>query len=73
MKHQHLTNIKEYADQAERAISDIKGAIRLYRRHPNEVTFYDLQQLVGELHTKSCAMIHESSMVSDQEIKAGKR
>lgn len=73
MKHQHITNIKEYADQAERALSDIKKAIRLYRRHPNEITFYDLQQLVGELYTKSCAMIHESSMISDEEMNEAKQ
>lgn len=73
MKHQHITNIKEYAEQAERALSDIKGAVLLYRKHPNELTHYDLQQLVGELYTKTCAMLYESSMISDEETKEAKQ
>ena len=73
MKHQHITNIKEYAEQAERALVDIKGAVMLYRKHPNEVTHYALQQLVGELYTKSCALLYESSMISAEEIEEAKQ
>ena len=72
MKHTHITNIKEYAEQAERALVDIKGAVLLYRKHPNELTHYDLQQLVGELYTKTCAMLYESSMISAEEIEEAK-
>ena len=73
MKHQHITNIKKYAEQAERALTDIKGMVLLYRKHPNEVALFELQQLVGELYTKTCAMLYESSMISDEEIKEAKR
>ena len=73
MKHQHITNIKEYAVQAERALIDIKRVAMMYRINPNELTHYDLQQLVGELYTKTCAMLYESSMISDEEIKEAKR
>lgn len=73
MKHQHITNIKEYAEQAERALSDIKRVAMMYRRRPNELALFDLQQLVGELCTKTDAMSYESSMIGDEEIKEGKR
>ena len=63
MKHTHVKNITEYADAAERALVDIKGAVMLYRKHPNEITHYDLQQLVGELYTKTCAMLYELSLI----------
>ena len=36
MKQTHINNIKEYAEQAERALVDIKGAVLLYRNHPDE-------------------------------------
>ena len=73
MKHTHINNINEYATQAERALRDIRGAVFLYRKHPNEFRRYDLQQLVGELHTKTCAMIHEASMISAEEIAEAKQ
>ena len=73
MKHQHITNIKEYAVQAERALIDIKRVAMMYRINPNELALFDLQQLVGELYTKTCAMLYESSMISDEEIKEAKR
>ena len=73
MKHKHITNIKEYADQAERAVIDIKRIAMMYRVNPNEVTHYDLQQLVGELYTKTCAMLYESSMINDEETKEAKK
>ena len=73
MKHQHITNIKEYAVQAERALIDIKRVAMMYRINPNELALFDLQQLVGELYTKTCAMLYESSMISDAEIKEAKR
>jgi hypothetical protein len=70
VKHQHITNIKKYAEQAERALTDIKGMVLLYRKHPNELALFELQQLVGELYTKTCAMLYESSMIGDEEINA---
>ena len=73
MKHTHVNNIKEYADAAERAVVDIQRVAMMYRKNPNELTRWDLQQLVGELYTKTCAMLYESSMISDEEIKEGKR
>ena len=73
MKHTHITNIKEYAVQAERALIDIKRVSMMYRVNPNELTRYDLQQLVGELHTKTCAMIHEASRISVEEIEEAKQ
>ena len=56
MKHTHVNNIKEYAVAAERALIDIKRVTMMYRVNPNELTRYDLQQLVGELYTKTCAL-----------------
>ena len=44
----------------------------MYRVNPNELTRYDLQQLVGELYTKTCAMLYESSMISAEEIEEAK-
>ena len=73
MKHTHITNIKEYAVQAERALIDIKRVTMMYRVNPNELTRYDLQQLVGELYTKTCAMLYESSMISVEEIEEAKQ
>ena len=73
MKHTHVNNIKEYAVQAERAIIDIKRVTMMYRVNPNELTRYDLQQLVGELYTKTCAMLYESSMISVEEIEEAKQ
>ena len=73
MKHTHITNIKEYAVQAERALIDIKRVTMMYRVNPNELTRYDLQQLVGELYTKTCAMLYESSMISVEEIEEAKK
>jgi hypothetical protein len=73
MKQTHINNIKEYAVEAERALVDIKGMMLLYRNHPDELRHYALQQLVGELYTKTCAMLYESSMISDEEMKEGKR
>ena len=73
MKHTHVNNIKEYAVQAERALIDIKRVTMMYRVNPNELTRYDLQQLVGELYTKSCAMLYESSMISVEEIEEAKQ
>ena len=73
MKHTHITNIKEYAVQAERALIDIKRVTMMYRVNPNELTRYDLQQLVGELYTKTCAMLYESSMISVEEIEKAKQ
>jgi hypothetical protein len=72
MKHTNISNIQLYAVQAERALKDIKGVALLYRNNPNELTRYDLQQLVGELHAKTCAMIHYASMISHEEIEAEK-
>ena len=68
MKNTHVNNIKEYAVQAERALIDIKRVTMMYRVNPNELTRYDLQQLVGELYTKTCAMLYESSMISVEDI-----
>ena len=73
MKHTHVNNIKEYAVQAERALIDIKRVTMMYRVNPNELTRYDLQQLVGELYTKTCAMLYESSMISVEEIEEAKQ
>ena len=73
MKHTHVNNIKEYAVAAERALIDIKRVTMMYRVNPNELTRYDLQQLVGELYTKSCAMLYESSMISVEEIEEAKQ
>jgi len=73
VKHTHITNIKEYAVQAERAVIDIKRVAIMYRRNPNELALFDLQQLVGELYTKTCAMLYESSMISAEEIEESKR
>ena len=73
MKHTHVNNIKEYAVQAERALIDIKRVTMMYRVNPNELTRYDLQQLVGELYTKTCAMLYESSMISVEEIEEAKK
>ena len=73
MKHAHVNNIKEYAVAAERALIDIKRVTMMYRVNPNELTRYDLQQLVGELYTKSCAMLYESSMISVEEIEEAKQ
>lgn len=73
MKHTHITNIKEYAVQAERALIDIKRVTMMYRVNPNELTRYDLQQLVGELYTKTCAMLYESSMISVEETEEAKQ
>jgi len=72
MKHENINNISDYTRQAERAIKDIKRVAMMYRNHPNELTRWDLQQLVGELHTKTCAMIHYASMISHEEIEAKK-
>jgi hypothetical protein len=68
----HVENLEEYAEQAERALRDIKGIAMLYRDHPDNLKLWDLQQLVGELHTKTCAMLYESSMISNEEIKEAK-
>ena len=73
MKHTHINNIKEYAVAAERALIDIKRVTMMYRVNPNELTRYDLQQLVGELYTKTCAMLYESSMISVEEIEEAKQ
>ena len=73
MKHTHITNIKEYAVAAERALIDIKRVTMMYRVNPNELTRFDLQQLVGELYTKTCAMLYESSMISVEEIEEAKQ
>ena len=73
MKHTHVNNIKEYAVAAERALIDIKRVTMMYRVNPNELTRYDLQQLVGELYTKTCAMLYESSMISVEEIEEAKK
>jgi len=73
MKQTHINNIKEYAVQAERAVIDIKRIAMMYRVNPNELTRFDLQQLVGELYTKTCAMLYESSMISAEEIEEAKR
>jgi hypothetical protein len=73
MKHTNINNISDYTRQAERAIKDIKRVAMMYRNNPNELTRWDLQQLVGELHTKTCAMLYESSMISDEEIKEAKQ
>jgi hypothetical protein len=73
MKHTNINNISDYTRQAERAIKDIKRVAMMYRNNPNELTRWDLQQLVGELHTKTCAMMHHATMISDEEMKEGKR
>jgi hypothetical protein len=73
MKHTHVNNIKEYADAAERAVIDIQRVAMMYRKNPNELTRWDLQQLVGELYTKSCALLYESSMISVEEIEEAKK
>ena len=73
MKHTHVTNIKEYADAAERAVIDIQRMAIMYRMKPTELTRWDLQQLVGELYTKTCAMLYESSMISVEEIEEAKK
>jgi len=73
LKHTHVKNIAEYADAAERAVIDIQRVAMMYRKNPNELTRWDLQQLVGELHTKTCAMIHEASMISVEEIEEAKQ
>ncbi len=57
MKHTHVKNITEYADAAERAVVDIQRMAMMYRKNPNELARWDLQQLVGELYTKTCAML----------------
>lgn len=73
MKHTHVNNIKEYADAAERAVIDIQRVAMMYRKNPTQLAREDLQQLVGELHTKTCAMIHEASMISVEEIEEAKQ
>jgi hypothetical protein len=73
MKHTNINNISDYTRQAERAIKDIKRVAMMYRNNPNELTRWDLQQLVGELHTKTCAMMHHATMISNEEIEEGKR
>ena len=73
MKHTNISNISDYTRQAERAIKDIKRVAMMYRNNPNELTRWDLQQLVGELHTKTCAMMHHATMISNEEIEEGKR
>lgn len=72
MKHININNISDYTRQAERAIKDIKRVAMMYRNNPNELTRWDLQQLVGELHTKTCAMMHHATMISNEEIEAEK-
>jgi len=72
MKHENLNNISDYTRQAERAIKDIKRVAMMYRNNPNELTRWDLQQLVGELHTKACAMLHYATMISHEEIESEK-
>ena len=73
MKHTHVNNIKEYADAAERAVIDIQRVAMMYRKNPTQLAREDLQQLVGELHTKTCAMSHEASMISVEEIEEAKQ
>jgi hypothetical protein len=73
MKHTHVNNIKEYADAAERAVVDIQRVAMMYRKNPNELARWDLQQLVGELYTKTCAMLYESSMIVVEEIEEAKQ
>ena len=73
MKHTHVKNIVEYADAAERAVIDIQRVAMMYRKNPTQLAREDLQQLVGELHTKTCAMIHEASMISVEEIEEAKQ
>lgn len=73
MKHTNINNISDYTRQAERAIKDIKRVAMMYRNNPNELTRWDLQQLVGELHTKTCAMMHHATMISNEEIEEAKR
>ena len=73
MKHTHVKNITEYADAAERAVIDIQRVAMMYRKNPTQLAREDLQQLVGELHTKTCAMIHEASMISVEEIEEAKQ
>jgi len=72
MKHENMNNISDYTRQAERAIKDIKRVAMMYRNNPNELTRWDLQQLVGELHTKTCALMHYATMISHEEIEAEK-
>jgi hypothetical protein len=72
MKHTNINNISDYTRQAERAIKDIKRVAMMYRNNPNELIRWDLQQLVGELHTKTCAMMHHATMISNEEIEAEK-
>ena len=72
MKHTNISNISDYTRQAERAIKDIKRVAMMYRNNPNELTRWDLQQLVGELHTKTCALMHHATMISNEEIEAEK-
>jgi hypothetical protein len=72
MKHENMNNISDYTRQAERAIKDIKRVAMMYRNNPNELTRWDLQQLVGELHTKTCALMHHATMISHEEIEAEK-
>jgi hypothetical protein len=72
VKHININNISDYTRQAERAIKDIKRVAMMYRNNPNELTRWDLQQLVGELHTKTCAMMHHATMISNEEIEAEK-
>lgn len=73
MKHTHVKNIAEYADAAERAVIDIQRVAMMYRKNPTQLARWELQQLVGELHTKTCAMIHEASMISVEEIEEAKQ
>jgi hypothetical protein len=73
VKHTNINNISDYTRQAERAIKDIKRVAMMYRNNPNELTRWDLQQLVGELHTKTCAMMHHATMISNEEIEEAKR
>jgi hypothetical protein len=73
MKHTHVKNITEYADAAERALIDIRRVAMMYRKNPTQLAREDLQQLVGELHAKTCAMIHEASMISVEEIEEAKK
>ena len=73
MKHTHVKNITEYADAAERAVIDIRRVAMMYRMNPTDLARWDLQQLVGELHTKTCAMLYESSMIVVEEIEEAKK
>ena len=73
MKHTHVKNITEYADAAERAVIDIQRVAMMYRMNPTDLARWDLQQLVGELYTKTCAMLYESSMICVEEIEEAKK